>query len=129
AVVAFGVGQAKEALLENRVVAVPQCEREAELLGVVGDAGQAVLAPVVRARARLIVREVFPRVAVDAVILADRSPLALAQIRTPLPPGHAAVARRLQARQLPALLALIPNTVLAHDSLRSIDLPHTQRWR
>ena len=55
AVVAFGVGQAEETLLENRIVAVPQRERKTELLRVVGNAGQSVLAPVIGARARLIV--------------------------------------------------------------------------
>jgi len=48
---------------------------------VVAETGEAVLAPVVGARTRLIVREVIPRIAVAAVVLADRAPLALAEIR------------------------------------------------
>ena len=55
AVVAFAVGQAEQPLLEDRVLAVPQRDGEAELLLVVGDAGEAVFAPAVGARARLIV--------------------------------------------------------------------------
>ena len=49
AVVALAVGQAEQPLLEDRVLAVPQGQREAELLLVVGDAGEAVLAPAVGA--------------------------------------------------------------------------------
>ena len=55
AVVALAVGQAEQPLLEDRVLAVPEREREAEPLLVVGDAGEAVLAPAIGARARLVV--------------------------------------------------------------------------
>ena len=55
AVVALAVGQAEQPLLEDRVLAVPQGQREAEPLLVVGDAGQAVLAPAIGARAGLVV--------------------------------------------------------------------------
>jgi hypothetical protein len=51
AVVAFAVGESEDSLLEDRVRAVPEREREAEKLTIVGDAGQAVLAPSVGARA------------------------------------------------------------------------------
>src|SRR5262249_39168252 len=37
--------------------------------------------------------EVAPGLAVRRVVLADRSPLALGQVRPPAPPGHAALAR------------------------------------
>ena len=53
---------------------------EAEPLLVVGDAGQAVLAPAVGARAGLIVGEVVPGVSVPTVILPHRAPLPLAQV-------------------------------------------------
>ena len=55
AVVALAVGQAEQAFLEDRVLAVPEGQGEAEPLLVVGDAGQAVLAPAVGARAGLVV--------------------------------------------------------------------------
>ena len=45
AVVALTVGQAEEALLEDRVLAVPERERETEELAVVGDAGECRLRP------------------------------------------------------------------------------------
>ena len=60
AVVALGAGQAEQPLLQDRVAAVPQREREAEPALAVGDAEQAVLAPAVGAAARVVVREVVP---------------------------------------------------------------------
>jgi hypothetical protein len=45
AVVPLAVGQPEEPLLEDRVLTVPQGEREAEELPVVGNARQPVLAP------------------------------------------------------------------------------------
>ncbi len=47
--VAFAVGQAEEPLLENWILAVPQGQREAEMLFVIGNARDAVLAPAVGA--------------------------------------------------------------------------------
>ena len=88
AVIALAVGQAEQAFLEDRVLAVPQGQREAEPLLVVGDAGQAVLAPAVGARAGLVVGEVVPGVAALAVVLADGAPLPLAEVRPPLLPGN-----------------------------------------
>ena len=96
AVVALGVRQPEHPLLEDRVGAVPQREREAQPLLVVGHAGDPVLAPAVGARARVVVREVAPRVAAAAVVLADRPPLALAQVWAPGLPRRRAGARRLQ---------------------------------
>ena len=86
AVVALAVGQTEEAFFQDRVPAVPQRERETEDLVIIGDACQPVFAPVIGARSRLVVREIVPRIAVLAVIFADRSPLPFAQVRTPLLP-------------------------------------------
>ena len=88
AVVAFAVGQAEEPLLENRIVAVPQRQRETEALFVIGEAGDAVLAPAVGLAAGVIVRQVVPGRAVGAVVLANRAPLTLGEIGSPLPPGR-----------------------------------------
>ena len=52
AVVALAVGQAEQALLEDRIAAVPQRQRQAQPLLVVADAGDAVLAPAIGAAAR-----------------------------------------------------------------------------
>ena len=87
AVVPFAVGQPEQPLLEDGVFTVPQRKRKAEVLTIVGDARQAVFSPVIRARARLVVAEVVPRIARIAVVLSDRSPLPLAQVGPPLLPG------------------------------------------
>ena len=50
AVVALVAGEAEEPLLQDRVAAVPQRQREADALVAVADAGQAVLVPAVGAR-------------------------------------------------------------------------------
>ena len=105
AVVALAVGQPEEALLEDRVLAVPERQREAQPLAVVGHARDPVLAPAVRARAGLIVREGVPRVAVCRVVLAHRAPLALGQIRPPRLPRRGPGPRRLQPLVLRGLHA------------------------
>src|SRR6516225_6640869 len=78
AVIALAIGQPEQPLLEDRVLSVPQGKRKAQPLVVIADAGEAVLTPVIGARTGLIVGEIVPRIAVLAVILADRAPLALA---------------------------------------------------
>src|SRR5262249_59134698 len=88
AVVALAVCQAEQPFLENRIGAVPERERETQKLAIVGDAGQSVFTPVVRARARLVVAEVAPCVAGSAVVFADRAPLPLGDVRSPFPPRN-----------------------------------------
>ena len=61
AVIAFVAGEAEEALLEDRVAAVPEREGEADVLVAVADAGDAVLVPAVGARAGVVVRADTPR--------------------------------------------------------------------
>ena len=87
AVVPLAVGEPEEPLLEDGILAVPQGQREAEALLVIGDAGDAVLAPAVGAGAGMIVGEEIPGIAVFAVVLAHRSPLPLAEVGPPLLPG------------------------------------------
>ena len=86
AMVALGAGEAEHALFEDRVATVPQRQTEAQALLDVGEPGHAVLTPPVGARAGMIVGEVRPRIAVLAVVLTDRAPLALADVRTPQVP-------------------------------------------
>ena len=92
-VVAFAIGQPEDALFKNRVLSVPQGKREADLLVIVGDAGDAVLAPVIGSGAGLVVSEVVPGIARVAVVLPDRAPLALTQVWAPPPPENAPVVR------------------------------------
>src|SRR5205807_3735696 len=55
---------------------------------VVGNAGQAILPPAVGTRARLVMGKVVPGITPFAVVLADRPPLAFAEVRSPSLPGH-----------------------------------------
>ena len=86
AVVSLRPGEAEHPLLQDRILAVPEREREAELVADVRDAGHPVLVPAVGAGARVIVRERVPGIAALGVVLADGAPGALAQIRAPLVP-------------------------------------------
>ena len=71
---------------------------KAQTLLVVADAGDAILAPVIGARARLIVGKVVPSVAVLAVVLPYGSPLALAEIGPPQLPRSPGLPALLKAR-------------------------------
>ena len=86
AVVPLRAGEAEHPLLEDRVLPVPEREREAEVVADVRDPGHAVLVPAVGARAGVVVGEVVPGVAALGVVLADGAPGALAQVRAPLVP-------------------------------------------
>ena len=86
AVISLVATEAEEALLQDRVAAVPHRDGEAQALVVVADAADPVLAPAVRSRSRMVVGEVVPRRAVIAVILAHRAPLAVGEVRPPAPP-------------------------------------------
>ena len=86
AVVRLGPGQPEGALLEYRIAAVPQRQPQAQPLLDVAEPGQAVLAPAVGPRARMVVRQVVPGLTVRAVVLANRPPLALAHVRPPQVP-------------------------------------------
>src|SRR5688572_27012480 len=97
AMVAFVVGQPEEPLFENRILAVPESQAEAKMLLVIGNAGDAVFAPPVGARAGMVVREEVPGVAVLAVILADGAPLPFTEVWAPLFPGSLELARLVQS--------------------------------
>ena len=86
AVVALRAGQPEHPLLEDRVLAVPQGQRERQAVEDVGHPRHPVLVPAVRARASVVVRERAPRVAAGGIVLADAAPGALSEIRSPLVP-------------------------------------------
>src|SRR5665213_387013 len=86
AVVALGVRQPKEPLLEDRVPPVPERDGEAQPAFPVGEPEKPVLAPPVRPRARVLVREIAPALAVRRVVLPHRAPLPLGQVRAPALP-------------------------------------------
>src|ERR1700734_1001669 len=97
AMITFAVGQAEEPLLEDRILAVPQRNREAQHAMNVGDPRETVLAPSVCARARLVMREIIPGIAVLAIVFADGAPLPLAQVGPPLFPRYLGVVAFPQA--------------------------------
>src|ERR1700730_11721460 len=117
--VALAIVQAEQPLLEDRVLAVPQREGEAQPLVVVTETGETILTPMIGSRSRLIVREIIPCIAVLAVVLADRSPLSLAEVGAPLLPGHAVLARFVEAqffsRLRPFRARLIRQRSTPHD--------------
>ncbi len=116
AVIALVAGQPEHPLLEERIGAVPQREREAQVLRVVGNAGNAVLAPAVRARSRVLVRKIFPGRSIGAVVLAHGAPLALADVRSESAPRRLAGARGLE----PLLLVGQRRHVSGHRGLRRV---------
>src|SRR5262249_45470679 len=82
--------QAEEPLLENVVTLVPERHGEADTLVVVGNAEEAILAPAVCPRTRVLVGEVLPGRPVRGLVLPNRAPLPLGEIRPPaLPVGDA----------------------------------------
>src|SRR5262249_8464309 len=86
AVIALGVGHAETALLQDRIAAIPQRERETEALVIVRDTGQAILPPAIGAAARMLVWEELPGSPSRAVVLAHRPPLPLGHVRAPALP-------------------------------------------
>ena len=97
AVIALGIREPKETLLQNRILAIPKGERQAETLQIVRDAGKSIFAPAIGAAACMFVGEVLPRFAIFAVIFADCPLLPLAEVRSPIEPGFFACTRSLHA--------------------------------
>ena len=60
AVIALAVGEAEEPLLQNRILAVPQRQRETEPALAVGEAEQPVLAPTISAATGVVVWKILP---------------------------------------------------------------------
>src|SRR5947209_5217245 len=85
-VIALRPRQAEEALLEDRIDAIPERQGEAHEPLIVRDTEQAVLTPPIGARTRVVMREEFPRRTIGGVILAHGPPLALGKVRPPAIP-------------------------------------------
>ena len=86
AVIAFLIHETEESLFENRILAVPHRDTEAERALFITPATNAIFAPSIRATSRVIVWEKTPRISIGGVVLAHGSPLALGEIRSPMPP-------------------------------------------
>jgi hypothetical protein len=48
---------------------------------VIAEAGESIFAPTVRTAARLVVGKIRPRIAIRAIVLTHRAPLAFAEVR------------------------------------------------
>src|SRR4029077_6155642 len=60
---------------------------ETEPLLVVANSGQAIFAPAIGPRTRLLMRQIVPGITVRAIILAHRSPLPIAEVWSPQVPA------------------------------------------
>ena len=89
AVIPLLVGQPEESFLQNRILAIPQGEREIQETESIADSTDSVLTPAVGTLVRLIERKRRPRVSVLGVVFAHRAPLPSRQIRAPLTPWPA----------------------------------------
>src|SRR4051812_24400927 len=74
----FVPGEAKQALFENRIPAIPKCNGEAGFLVSVANTSDTVFVPPVRTRSGLIERQVLPGTPFGAVVFPYRPPRALA---------------------------------------------------
>src|SRR5208337_553425 len=74
AVVALRTSEPEDPLLQDRVAAVQEGEREAQPLLVIADPAEPVLVPAVHPRPGVVMREPVPRLAVLAVVLSHRPP-------------------------------------------------------
>src|ERR1044071_7047971 len=113
AVIAFAVGQPEQALLENRILAVPERDRKTQPLLVVANSRKTVFPPAVGARAGLIKAEIVPGIPVVTVIFAHRPPLTLAQVRPPSSPRRVQISHRFESSMFlshGALLGLCPSS-------------------
>ena len=84
----LAVVQPEQTFFQDRVLPVPERQREAQSLPVIRNTGQAVFAPTVGPGAGLIMGEVIPGVSAFAVVLPYRSLLPLAEVGPPLLPGN-----------------------------------------
>ena len=90
-------GQAEQAFLEDGVLAIPHGQGKADQLMAVRDATDAVFSPAVGARMGLVEGKGFPRGTVSAVVLADRTPLAVGKVGSPAFPVFFALAGFFEA--------------------------------
>src|SRR5215469_1253094 len=92
AVIALVAGEAEQAFLEDGVLAIPHGEGKADQLMAIADATDAVFSPAIGPCVGLIEGKGFPRRAVGAVVLADRTPLAFGKVGSPAFPVFFALA-------------------------------------
>ena len=86
AVIAFGVIKAKKTFFEDRVFAIPQRQRKTKQLILITDASDAIVAPTIGPRTRLIMRKIAPCITIGGVVLTHRAPRTVAEVRPPFSP-------------------------------------------
>ena len=84
--IALRVGEAKETFFEDRILSVPERERETKPLMVIAESGNSIFAPTVGAAAGLLVGKIIPGIAVWAIVFTHGAPLAFAEVGTPFAP-------------------------------------------
>ena len=122
-------GQPERPLLEDRVTPVPKGQREAQPLLDVTKAGEPVLAPAVRARARVVVRQIVPGVPVGAVVFADCAPLPFAEVRAPQIPVAGLVQTKVEATETLIRCRSAPAVVVMSLAVLLTPLTHTRTER
>src|SRR5262249_3254312 len=86
-VVAFVIRQAEQPLFQDRILAVPEGDTEAQVLVAIAETTERILAPAIRPAARVIVGDISPGAAVSGVVFTHGSPGAIADVGAPpLPP-------------------------------------------
>src|SRR5262245_19214989 len=86
AVIAFWATQSKEPFFQKRIQAIPHSHSKADQLMPVAQSRNAILAPAIGARSRLIVCEVSPSIASRTVVFTNRAPRALTEVGSPALP-------------------------------------------
>ena len=97
AVIPLAIGEPKKPLFKNRVFAVPHGYAKTERFFLIAKTGNTILTPSVGSTTSMIMREIFPCGAVGTVVLANRSPLPLAEIGTPAAPRFLLTSRLVKA--------------------------------
>src|SRR5215216_1208043 len=87
AMVSLRPGKAEHALLQDRVHAVPQSQRETQIVMNIRQTGHTVFIPAVGPGARMIMRKEAPGITIVAVVLAYGAPGTFGEIGPPLIPG------------------------------------------
>src|SRR6266566_3220174 len=109
--VAFRIRQAEEPFLQNWIGLVPQGKSKTHESLIVTNTQQAILAPTIGARTRVIMWEVIPCITIDGIILTYSTPLAFTKIRSPAIPRLTILMRFLKSalfcvwHHVPSLLA------------------------
>ena len=140
AMIALGIGQAKQSLLQKRVLPVPDGEGNVlQPMGVCHSCDP-VFTPTVRSRPRVVVRKMAPRITIVRVVFSNCSPLSFTQIGAPSLPVPASFSLLLQTLLLGAEVLMMVDNDLCQVSAGTVGQTvvmashgtgslHGDRWR